>query len=315
MLGRIERTELRIPLTQLRHDTPVDQAHVQVLARSLRNQGQLSPLLIWTGGGANNEALPIIDGFHRRENLASIGEDSAVCSLVELSTDQFRDARIASAVMHKGVVFTRVVTWAREIFRDTPWSSKVKAAEAFNIDHQPANKRSLRNALEAGLTIAEAREMWDWVRERSEVWGLAPEQIANMLNIADLAAPSLISLVRQPQKSTPGLLTRTVLSNLVQRIPDHQLQEALVRKAQAEALSKTQVKALILQVAHQTDSQLRQELLSTSWLDTLRLKQESLRDRTRSTITPEEVQRGNERFRIEMAIGKVLCKQSTWEVD
>lgn len=42
----ISRTELQVPVDQLRHNVPVDWEHVGVLARSIKKSGQLAPLLV-----------------------------------------------------------------------------------------------------------------------------------------------------------------------------------------------------------------------------------------------------------------------------
>ncbi|MBI2622813.1 MAG: ParB N-terminal domain-containing protein [Candidatus Levybacteria bacterium] len=290
----IERVEIPMALRELIHSVPVDKDHVQTLARSIEQSGQLSPLLVWT---QDNQ---IIDGFHRLEALRQLGADTAICNLIECGEEEFRDARITSAVTHKGVSFARVVTWTREVFNDTPWASKIRSAEAFHLEGAVQYPKGYRRTLRSGFTTEELEELLGWVRHKSAIWGLKSEQIANMLDLADITAPRLIPLVRERHKPREDVLTRPMLRTIVSQVPNHQAQEALVKKAVAEKLNEAEVKRLVMSYANAPTQEQRDTVLSTSWLD------------VKPAPTPfvirgeEERRRSDERFRIEMTRSMIL---------
>lgn len=299
----LERAAVQIPLDELRHNVPVDKDHVRMLARSIEQFGQLAPILL----RFNNK--DIIDGFHRTEALRLIGARTAETNLIDCTTDEFRDARITSAVLHKGVTFPRVVMWTREVFDYTPWASKMRGAEAFHLDQAAQHPKPYRRALRRGLTAEEIQEITSWVRDKSATWGLSPEKIARMLNLADLTAPSLIPLVGSKSDEGNIALTTTMLRSLVKVVPDHQAQEAIVNKTMAEKLNKGEVSRLINSFARSQTPEEQQKVLSTSWLTI-----PSPESKPQIIIASHEEQRRrneesrikNERFRIEMIRSEIL---------
>lgn len=306
ILKEIERVEIAIALNELVHNVPVDKNHVLTLVRSIEQSGQLSPLLVWTRGNQ------ITDGFHRLEALRKLGANTAICNLIECSEEEFRDARITSAVTHKGVSFARVVTWTREVFNDTPWVSKIKSAEAFHLERAVQYPKGYRRTLRgSGLTTEELEELLGWVRNKSAIWGLKSEQIANMLDLADITAPILIPLVRERHKQREKVLTRPMLRTIVSQVPDHQVQEALVNKAMAESLKENEVKSLVLSYANVQTQEQRTAILSTSWLEELArrtpkpIRLDELTENERRQMEEETV-RSSERFRISMNITTIL---------
>lgn len=220
---------------------------------------------------------------------------------MDLSLEQFRDARITSAVTHKGVAFPRVVRWARETFADTPWASRIRAVQAFQLDRQSQSAGGIRRALREGLNMDEFKDILSWVKEKSQRWGLQPLQIANMLDLADLAAPSLIPLVRQRTQSREEVLTRPMLRTITEEIPDHQQQEAIARKSIVERLNESEVRKLVSRLQGAQSPEEKQILLSTSWLD---LQEEEKRERESKSrsLSEEEITRERERMIISMGI-------------
>lgn len=299
ILRDIDRVELKIPLKEIAHEVPVDRAHVRTLAESIKQSGQLSPLLIWT------QRNQVIDGFHRVEALKLVGADIALCDLIDCSAEEFRDARITSAVMHKGVSFTRIVMWGREAFNTTPWASRIGGAEAFHLDRSIQHPQGYRRALRLGLSQDELQELLGWVKQKSSVWGLKPEQIANILDLANITAPSLIPLVGPRHQAREEVLTRPMLRSIVSQIPDHEAQEALAHKAIAEKLNEAEVRRLVVAYANTQSPEKRQSLLSTSWLElekptpTSKIVIATEEDRKR---IEEDRKKANERFRIDMVV-------------
>lgn len=285
----IERAEMRIPLTELAHNVPVDREHVQTLARSIEQSGQLSPILVWI------QDSQIIDGFHRIEALRVVKTDIALCNLIECSEEEFRDARITSAVTHKGISFARVATWTRDVFRNTPWASQIKASQAFHLDQSARYPRGkdYRRALRSGLKYEELQELLSWVKHKSSIWGLKPEQIANMLDLADITSPLLIPLVGPRHQVRESVLTKPMLRSIVSQIPAHQDQEALARKAIAEKLNEAEVRRLVIALVHAQSPEQKRAILSTSWVETSKPAPTPI-------ITEEEIRRSRERYQIEM---------------
>lgn len=296
----IERVEIPIALNELVHKVPVDKDHVQTLSRSIEQSGQLSPLLVWT---RDNQ---IIDGFHRLEALRQLGASSAVCNLIEFNQEEFRDARITSAVTHKGVSFARVVTWTREVFDDTPWALKIRSAEAFHLEKAVQYPKGFRRTIKSGFTTEELEELLKWTRQKSAIWGLKSEQIANMLDLADITAPVLIPLVRERHHPREDVLTRPMLRRIVNQVPDHQAQEALVNKATAEKLNEAEVKRLVMSYANAQTQQQIETVFSTSWLDVTKPAPTPFVKSEDAKNAEEESRISVERMRIEITRGVIL---------
>lgn len=297
----LERIALRMPLDELRHNVPVDREHVRRLARSIEKSGQLSPVLLWF---RNKD---IIDGFHRTEALRLVGATEAETNVIDCTPEEFRDARITSAVLHKGVSFPRVVMWTREVFEETQWASRLRGAEAFHLDRAAQYPKPYRRALRGGLAAEEIQDIRSWVRGKSATWGLNPEQIARMLDLADLIAPSLIPLVGPKPQEREAALTTTMLRSLAAAIPDHQVQEALVKKAMAEKLNEDEVHRLVIAFSNAQTPDEQQSVLSTSWLTVPKPKPTIVQITLEEQKRQEEQRRINsERFRIDMTRGVIL---------
>lgn len=290
-----------IPVQELRHDVPVDRAHVEVLKRSIRERGQLSPILVWAKDNS------IIDGFHRLtacKELASEGltpYSEINTRVIDCTEDEFRNDRIISACMHKGVSFARITLWVQELFLATKWASKLRASEAFRIGGKQGEHISM-HAFEKhwgkNLNGGELYEIAAWVKEKAAIWGLSPDQIANMLHLAELASPMLIPLVTERKHTREGVLTRTMLKKLVTRIPDHDLQEAVAKKAMAEKLTEQEAATLIGKAATAPPERLP-TILTTSWLD----QKSQGRVRSYSQLSEDETQHRSDQFFVDMTMG------------
>ena len=255
---------MEIPVERLKHDIPVDEAHVQRLAASIKERGQLAPVII-----ARHNA-GVIDGFHRLAALRSLGSKVARCEQVECTPEQFLDARIISASMHKGVSFARVTLWVNEQFEATEWSEKLTAAQAFKISGKMPNgfsSKAFEQAMRAGLDRDAIYEVIGWIKAKSAIWGLTPEQIANILGLAESASPALWSLIRIRKHNREEVLTRPMLAAIAKAIPDHGLQEAVAKKAMAEKLTEKETTRLVADVIAADGPKQLNTVLSTSWLE------------------------------------------------
>ena len=294
----VKRQAINIPVNKLAHNIPVDRAHVQTLKTSILELGQLSPIILW---GKNNS---IIDGFHRVDALCELKVEYVAANVVECTLEQFRDARITSAVLHKGVTFSRIVDWANEVFSETSWAKQIRAAEAFHLERRSKFPGGYQRLLRDGFQSQEIKEIIDWIRLKSKTWGLKTEQIANILNLADLASPKLILVVRNRQQPREEVLTRAMLKTIVSQIPDHCSQEAIAGKAQAERLNERETQELVREFLHSKSSESQQTLLSTSWID-IKRKEAAYRQQESEKLTMEEVMEKREDFNIKMLIGLV----------
>lgn len=247
-----------------------------------------------------------MDGFHRLEALRLLKADTAHINLIDCSQEEFRDARITSAVTHKGVIFPRVVMWARESFEASPWVNTMQGAEAFHLDRANKFPRPYRQALRRGLTPEDILKITGWVTDKSAVWGLKPEVVANMLDLADLTAPSLIPHVGPKHDPETSTVTRATLRHLVTGVPDHTSQEAIIRKAMAEKYTEAEANRLIAAYARAGTPEEQQQILTTAWLTPpkpepvfIRGNEEERQQQVR------EAEKARERFRIEMAASQI----------
>lgn len=276
--------QARMRIATLQSDVPVDHNHVEQLKRSMSERGQLAPLVVWS---RNNQ---LIDGFHRLAAMTELGWHDCAVALVDCGEEQFVDDRIISASMHKGVAFARVTLWAQEQFLRTKWARKLRASEAFGIGGRRGQQVSI-GAFERhhakGTAAEDLFAIAEWVRGKAATWGLSPEQVASMLRLAEIASPSLVPLVRERTGVREPVLTKPMLEKVAQRLPDHALQEAVVRKAMAERLTEKEVASLVGEVADvREDPGAVEALLRTDWLQRkVREPQRELR------VSPEEAQR------------------------
>lgn len=263
---KLESAEIDLPFGGLHHDIPVDEGHVQTLMTSLGQLGQLSPILV------RFETNEIIDGFHRVEALRRLGCTDARCRLISCSDEEFRDARITSAVLHKGVEFSRVALWTQEIFAATPWGDRLKASDAFKLATATPYKNVYRKIVaENNLSKNEAREIVDWARQKGEVWGIGLSQIHYYLTIAERTTPEIVSLVRdgaetkRGQISQSGVLTRQVVAAIAKHIPDHTDQRDVAGKIAREGLDNRSARNLIVDFSSRRDPVEREAILDAPW--------------------------------------------------
>lgn len=230
----LETAYTEIALENLSHDVPVDPEHVERLKASIAVSGQLAPLIVWV------EGQEIIDGFHRHTALVQLGAQTATCQLVSLSREEFEDARIASATMHKGVEFARVVLWCREAFERTKWAKRLPIERVFDL---PSVRRPgiIR---QWGLGEAEVAELDAWIEDKAEKWGLSTRQIQVMLT----ASKGLVSR-RVLEMVGAGGLNQTSLAAIVSHTEDAGTQERLADKVVAERLNARQVRDLMRALA------------------------------------------------------------------
>lgn len=175
------------------------------------------------------------------------------------------------------------------------------------MDRSIQRPQGYRRALRLGFAHDELQELLGWVKQKSLIWGLKPEQIANILDLADITSPSLVPLVGPRHQAREEVLTRPMLRSIVSQIPDHSVQEALAQKAIAEKLNEAEVKRLVFTYANTQSREKRQSLLSTSWLEiekpTPKLIIVSEEDRKR---VEEDRRKASERFRIDMMASMLL---------
>src|SRR3989344_4490382 len=134
--------EAYVPISLIyTQDVPVDASHVQELADSIAKEaksrpglrtGQLSPVLL--AEVEEFDQLPIIDGFHRVPALKLLGSQEVYATIrPESSWEEIVDLRILAATTHRAVRFSRLVEWIEEAWQYSPWSEKIKAAQAFQL--------------------------------------------------------------------------------------------------------------------------------------------------------------------------------------
>jgi ParB-like chromosome segregation protein Spo0J len=251
-IGQIELNGelIRIPLNELVEDVAVDLSHVRELAQSIKDNGQLVPIVVWEEEGR------IIDGFHRLSALRQAGSDKALCISYSCDEEAFWNLRILSDSTHRSVSFARVVEWVELAFSKTPWRDKVRAEEAFTRGRRGATPRG-------GLTIEERKELGQWVGEKSRLWNIPVMRIREMLKIANIAGPTLTRQVRDEQK--PGALTQSILRAVVTQLPRQDLREAVVQKVRDEKLTLRDTEGLVEQVSEASTEQRREELVQLTY--------------------------------------------------
>jgi hypothetical protein len=278
----MERKDFQVVTGVLSHDVPVDRAHVEVLKASIKERGQIAPVVL------RMEDRAVIDGFHRITACQELGLPEVAATLIDCDDQQFQDLRIISASMHKGVSFARVTLWVREMFLGSEWAQTFKPAEAFRVAGRTGEYVNMNQFERLWLAGVSSKQLYDvaaWCKAKAEVWCLSPEQIANMLEIADKASPYLLPLVRERKSNRAGVLTRSMLSKITQHIPDHRLQEAVVQKALAEKLTEQETQQLVVEIATAPSEEEMAERLNTDWWQKQRNKRAA---RTPIVTTPEE---------------------------
>lgn len=248
-VGQIElKGELvMIDLNDLVEDVPVNLNHVHQLMVSLKSKGQLQPLLV------HKETNRIIDGFHREGGMRNLGWEQALCMVYSCSEEDFWSLRISSAVTHKEVTYARVVEWVRKSFTETKWAKIMGVEDAFRVGRRGA-------ALHKPITPEQRLELTEWVETKSKDWDLKPQEIRDMLKIAQFVPTSVIKGVRD--ETTPGSLTQNMLQ-VVAKLPNPKVQERLVSKIRDEKLTLKSVQELVEKILRaKTDSE-KERLLKT----------------------------------------------------
>ena len=298
-LDTIRETATLVALDTLQHDVPTDRAHVEVLKASIWAYGQLAPVII------RKQDKAVIDGFHRITACLELGLSHIHATSVVCDDAEFQDARIISASMHKGVSFARVTLWVREMFLASEWAQKFKPAEAFRVAGREGMFVNMAHFEKLWLKNVSSTDLYavaQWCREKAQVWGMSAQQVANMLEIAERASPYLLPLVRERKSNREPVLTRSMLAKISQNIPDHDLQEAVAKKALAERLTEKEAVELVGAVVQAEPEQLP-KVLSTSWLDTKEARRQA-RQHT-ALVSDEEHQQRADRMYEAMLLGLI----------
>jgi hypothetical protein len=186
------------------------------------------------------------------------------------------------------VSFARVTLWVREMFLQSEWAQTFKPAEAFRVAGRTGeyvNMNQFERLWQAGVSSKQLFDVAKWCKAKSEIWCLSPEQIANMLEIADKASPYLLPLVREKRRTRrEPVLTRAMLTRMVSNLPEHPIQEAVAHKAMAERLTEEEAQQLVVEIATAPPEKVP-ELLSTNWLEK---QAEKRTNRDAISATPEE---------------------------
>lgn len=273
-----------VEVSLLKHDEPINLANVAIKKASLLKNGQLQPIGV---GVSDSEILGIFDGLNRQRAMEELGIQSVDCVLVEMTLEQFRDARIAStAEQHPSLEFARVVGLVRESFAETVFAESIEAYDAFTISGLKSSRVSI-------LNLRQIAELEKWVSDKSKAWGIDRTKIANWLSVADLVtAPELITEVRDVKGQESGFLTTDKLWAIAETVSDPDQQRAFVAKVKAEKLNESAVYDLMDEVRHAPDEQ-RVRLLQTNWVKIekeirLRKQQEKL---SRARVFQQEMER------------------------
>lgn len=277
MLKSLDRVQMLIPVEKLAHDVPVDHRHVETLRKSICTYGHLDPILVWTEGNK------IIDGFHRYEALRLEGAKDVLCDLVNLSEEEFFDARITSAVTHEAVTFARIVVWAKESFSLTRWKNKIKPSVAFRVNKDI-------ESLSRTFSSSELEELQLWVSHKAEIWGLPEFQIARFLEIEEIIRPEFITMVRDRGSS----LTPAKLEVICKNISDPRAQKAFAERVKIHDIDFKTLRTMVVDYKHMPSSE-KQKFLETP------LKERFVREP--SIKTPEQIAQ-------EAAINKLTKERS-----
>lgn len=192
--------EAFVPISLInREDVAVDEAHVQELAESMRQEakegkgnGQLSPVILGQVPGLDQFA--IIDGFHRVAALDQTGEKEVFSTVKpNITWEEVINHRILAAATHRYVRFARLGEWIRDSWTRTPWSEKINVSQAFLLRSGPSMTGSRMR-----LSPEEVNEIRVWVNKKCEQWHLSAGHIyANILLVAQTVDPELVKKARE----------------------------------------------------------------------------------------------------------------------
>ena len=250
--------EAYVPISLIgQEEVAVDEGHVAELAESIQkeseehhNLGQLTPVLLGQVNGSDK--FHIIDGFHRVPALASLGKDSVYATIKpDCTWEDIVDLRIVTAKSHKSVKFSRIVEWVEEAWNRTDWSSRINVSSAFQMSFLKTN------GFRKGVSQDEAEEIRNWVRRKSEQWGISPIAIDGFLRTARLADPELVKVARErPSGHKLEVITPAHLREIVRYLPNqHALQNRVANAATENILTVPQAKALALAVSKAKDEE------------------------------------------------------------
>lgn len=239
---------VEVSVDELIEDVPVNEEHVRYLMNSLKEEGQISPILVW------QEGKRVFDGFHRLSAVKRLGWKVILCLIYSCDEKKFWDLRITSAVSHKTVHFARVIEWVQLAFQETDWGKKMNPSQAFGIGQRGAGAR-------VSLSPEERKALTAWVYEKSRQWRIEPNRIREMLQIAEISVPTLIKDVREDGK--PGVVTPSIMAAIARSFPRRDIQTAIVQKVKNEKLILKDINTLLERLAEAETEQDRERILRT----------------------------------------------------
>lgn len=185
-------------------EVPVDEAHVDELAKLMRKHEQLSSQEAKNQGDRNgqqsditvayiegSDRLYIIDGFHRVSALEKNGAETGKCIiLMDKTMEDVLDLRISAAASHQSVKLPRILEWITEAWGMTPWSDTLTASQAFDLVHHK------RSGAELGIFPDQLKDLREAVEEKAGKWGMAVGTLSSHLRMADKIDPELVKQIR-----------------------------------------------------------------------------------------------------------------------
>ena len=226
------------PIGDLVTDIPVDPLHTKELADSIKNRGQLNPVIV------REETREVIDGFHRVAAMAELGFDRVECVITPCDDEEFWDFRIIQASLHKNVTFARAIDWMDKVFQLSPWTDRYQ------------NSLSLFHSARVGSA---PKEVSEWAESKAKVWGMAPATIENWLYTKESLEPSLLDEIK---KGTAGEVPTRTYTEVAQNLPTRpELHRPVVEKAVKEDLSSQQVREVSQALRRAEDEEEVQSIL------------------------------------------------------
>lgn len=315
--AKIEAIEEDVPVERLHHDIPVDEAHVQLLMESIRQMGQLAPLLV------RLETYELIDGFHRAEALRRLGIERALCRVITCTDEEFNDARITSAILHKSVDFGRVALWMFAAWEQAGWEGKFFHVEVLEYtDYRMwATKHTQKELkqffLDDGHTEEEIEQVQAWVRRKCAVWGVSLERLRNIMSTAAFIPRHLSARVRDRPVKQRGEISEETARVLAASYREEKIDDAeayeVAAKVVREGLDGRDVEGLIKTIETQPQ-EARPAVIARKWRDTEQAQFDARRAYERSTAgivaaarQKEEVAQQKDQNRIQNFSSRLAC--------
>lgn len=240
--------EAFVPISLVyREDVPVDLTHVNDLAQSIlteertgRNSGQLSPVLL--GELDEFPQFKILDGFHRVAALAQLERDEVFSTVrPNCTVEDVADLRIISATTHRSVRFVRLLDWAEDAWKQSPWAERIKISQAFQLRFSKTSTGAYM-----GLNPDEVEEIRGWVERKSQQWHIAPTSLYKYFLTASQVDPVLVREARGRESGHKlDALTPDHLAALANILPDrHDIQQVVADEIKAKMLTVPRAKAL-----------------------------------------------------------------------